>query len=148
MKSGASKGFTLVELMVAVALFSIISTLLLVNLSRPKAFADISSSENLIYVTLKEAQNLAASGQETSGVHFDRGKFVLFDGSSYNPSSSTNLVTTLDPSLSIESINAPGGNVLFSRLSGETSGGSFILKSASGETKTFTINRFGAVNVN
>lgn len=160
MKRYTCSGFTLVELIIVISLFSIIFAFIFINFARPKVFADIKSSEDLVFVTIKEAQNLSMSGATGGtgaghfGVHFEQDKFVLFEGSTYNPADSSNLVTLLSPNLSIESITLQSGNIIFSRLSGEVSGinpgqDSFVLRETnSGETRTFTTNRFGVVDVN
>ena len=155
------KGFTLIELTIVIALFSLVSTLLLFNVSKPKAFADITSSEDLIISTLKEVQSKSMLGgleglaqPTTFGVHFEQDKYVLFRGAVYNPADSFNLETPLKPNLSFSQISLPNQNIIFSRLSGEVQGfvstqNSFtLLEKNTSETRIFTINRFGAINVN
>lgn len=151
-----SDGFTFVEIIITIGLFSIIFALITVSMVRPKATADIKSAEDQIYITLKEAQNLAMKGPlDRFGVHFEQNKFVLFQGSTYNPGDSSNLETTLDSNLSIESISSPSGaNIIFSQLSGEVQGlsldesASFVLReSNTNETRNFTITSLGAVDV-
>jgi len=90
----------------------------------------------------------------TFGVYFEQDKYVLFRGAVYNPVDSFNLETPLKPNLSFSQINLPNQNVIFSRLSGEVQGfistqNSFtLLEKNTSETRVFTINRFGAINVN
>ena len=151
MKRLNSKGLTLVELTVAIALFTILSSFLLFDITSQKTFADFESTEDLIFVTVKEAQNLAmATRTESYGVRFETDRFVLFQGSTYNPGDASNLVTALGSNLTIDSITLPSGDIIFSPLIGEAvSQGSFVLKDTGGsETKTFTINQFGAIDVN
>ena len=151
MKRLNSKGLTLVELTIAIALFTILSSFLLFDITNQKTFADFESTQDLIFVTVKEAQNLAmATRTESYGVHFETDRFVLFQGSTYNPGDASNLVTALGSNLTIDSITLPSGDIIFSPLIGEAvSQGSFVLKDTGGsETKTFTINQFGAIDVN
>jgi prepilin-type N-terminal cleavage/methylation domain-containing protein len=156
-KISNSNGFTLTETLITIGLFSIIFAIVFVSLVQPKASADINSAEDLIYVTVKEAQNLAMKGPASSfGVHFEQNKFVFFQGATYTPGDSSNLETILEPNLSIESISLPTGtSIIFSQLSGEVQGlslgtsGSFVLRETNtNETKTFTITSLGAVDVN
>ena len=149
MKRLNSKGLTLVELTIAIALFTILSSFLLFDITNQKTFADFESTQDLIFVTVKEAQNLAmATRTESYGVHFETDRYVLFQGSTYNPADPSNLETTLDSNLTISSVTLPSGNIIFFPLIGEAgSPGSFVLKDAAG-AKTFTINQFGAINVN
>ena len=160
MKKGPKvNGFTLIEILLVISLFAITSSLLLVNITRPKGIADLQSTEDLIYATVKEAQSLAMAGSTGDyGVHFELDRFTLFEGSTYSPGDPNNLETTLNTNLTIESISLPsgGGNdVVFSQISGEVQDlslggfGSFLLKeSNTSETKTFTLTSLGALDVN
>ncbi len=157
-KTSNRNGFTLTEILITIALFSIIFAIVFVGMARPKAYADIESTENLIYITVKEAQNLAMKGPASSfGVHFEQNKFVIFQGATYTLGDPSNLETTLDPNLLIESISLPTLNtdIIFSQLSGEVqeltlgASGSFVLRETNtNETRTFTITSLGAVDVN
>lgn len=156
-------GFTLIELIIVISLFSIIFAFLFTNVARPKVFADLAATEDLIYITIKEAQNLAMSGGTNEsgtkvdfGIHLEQDEFILFQGASYNPGDPSNLETDLSPNLVIESISLPtGSDIIFSQISGEVQGlsfgvnGSFVLRETNtDETRTFTINRYGAIDVN
>ena len=151
------KGFTLIEILLTISLFIIASVLLLVNITRPKSIADIKSTENLIYTTIKEAQITAMAGSTSDyGVHFEQDRFILYEGGVYAQGDPNNLETTLNDNLTIESINFPGGSpdLLFSQISGEVQNwslgqsGTFELKEANtNEIKTFTITSLGAVDV-
>ena len=149
-----AKGFTLIELILVIALFSIIFTFLFTNLTRPKTFADIQSSKELILVTVKEAQSLAMlNPKQNYGVHFEVDKFILFEGDTYNPSDENNIETNLGTSVTIESNSLPNGEIIFIKLSGEiedfTEGqDSFVLKeNTTNESITFTTNKLGVIDV-
>ena len=156
-KISNSNGFTFTEILITIGLFSIIFAIIFVSMVRPKAYASLESTEDLIYITVKEAQNLAMKGPASSfGVHFEQNKFVLFQSTTYNSGDSNNLETTLEPNLSIESISLPTNtDIIFSQLSGEVQGlslgtsGSFVLRETNtNETRTFTITSLGAIDVN
>ena len=148
-------GFTFIELILVISLFSIIFVFIIPSLVRPRSFADIVSAEELIYSTVKEAQSLAMTNpQREYGIHFEQDKFILFEGSTYSPSDTNNLETTLTTNLSIDSISLPTGDIIFSQVSGEVQNytfgqDSFVLReSNTNESKTFTINRIGTLNAN
>lgn len=158
-KSLRPNGFSLIEILLTISLFTVAASFLLVNITRPKGIADLQSTEDLIYATVKEAQILAMAGAVGSyGVHFEQDRFTLFEGSTYSSGDPNNLETTLNTNLTIESISLPsgGGNdVVFSQISGSVQdlslggSGSFLLKeSNTSETKTFTVTSLGAVDVN
>lgn len=148
-------GFTFIELILVISLFSIIFVFIIPSLVRPRSFADIVSTQELIYSTVKEAQSLSMTNpQKAYGIRFEQDKFILFEGSTYSPSDTNNLETTLTTNLSIESISLPSGDIIFSQLSGEvqnyTSGqDSFVLReNNTNDTKIFTINKIGTLNAN
>ncbi len=149
------KGFTFIELILVISLFSIIFVFMFTSLVRPRSLADLVATEDLIVVTVKEAQSLAIlNPQREYGVHFEQNKFILFEGTTYSPSDPNNLETTLTTNLLVESITLPGGDIIFSQISGEvqnfTSGqNSFVLReSNTNESKTFTINKIGTLDAN
>ena len=148
-------GFTFIELILVISLFSIIFVFIIPSIVRPRSFADIVSTQELIYSTVKEAQSLAMTNpQKEYGIHFEQDKFILFEGSVYSLSDPNNLETTLTTNLAIESITLPSGDIIFSQLSGEvqnyTSGqDSFVLReNNTNDTKIFTINKIGTLNAN
>ena len=155
-KTKNSKGFTLIEILLTISLITIASVLLLVNITRPKGIADIKSTENLIYTTIKEAQITAMAGSASDyGVHFEQDRFIFFEGSTFTSGDPNNLETTLNNNLTINFIDPPiGNNIVFSQLSGEVRGltlgqsVSFELKeSNTNESKVFTITSLGAIDV-
>ncbi len=148
-------GFTFIELILVISLFSIIFVFIIPSIVRPRSFADIVSTQELIYSTVKEAQSLAMTNpQKEYGIHFEQDKFILFEGSVYSLSDPNNLETTLTTNLTIELITLPSGDIIFSQLSGEvqnyTSGqDSFVLReNNTNDTKIFTINKIGTLNAN
>ncbi|MEX0616342.1 MAG: type II secretion system protein [Candidatus Woykebacteria bacterium] len=160
-KSLKSSGFTLIEIILVIALFSLAFGFILVSITRPKSQADIRAAEDQIYFALKEAQNLAmvgstggSSSAESHGVHFEQNKIVIFKGASYNLSDTANLETTFEPSISISPINLPSSNIIFSKLSGEVQNYSgaqnnfALTESNTGQTRAFTINQYGRVTIN
>ena len=156
-KDQAQNGFTLIEILLAIALFTIATVILLVNITRPKGVADLQSTVDLIYATTKKTQGLSLAGPSGDyGVHFEQDRFVLFEGTIYSASDTNNLETTLNTNLTIESISLPAGgaDIVFSQISGEVQGlslgqsGSFVLReSNTGESKVLTITSVGAVDV-
>lgn len=142
-------GFALIELIVAMGIFAIITSLATINLLNAQHIASIDTSATTLIADLKQQQIKAMTGEtegrgigDQYGVHFDTDRYVLFHGS-YNPSEASNFVVNLDGTLSFTT----SGEVVFSQGSGASSGlSTIILKDdQSGKQKTITINSLGVV---
>ena len=132
-----------------------------INLIRPQAKASVDSTTAAITAEIKQQQIKAMSGDAESGstpspfgLHFESNRYVVFKGGSYSLSDPSNFVVDLDSNLSLTSITLPSGNLVFNRRSGEVAGfvngsNSFVVADTqSGEQKTITVNRYGAINKN
>ena len=151
-----NKGITLIEILVIIAIIIIISSVVLFSLSKfQKGQALDNTTIEIVTLLNKARQNTLSSLNSTSySVHFETDKMVLFIGSVYSSSSSTNETVYFDSSVIIPStggINVGGGdNVTFERLTGETIGGTIIIRlvSDSTKTKTITISKTGIISSN
>lgn len=152
-----ASGFTLVELMVSMAILMVLFTLVSINLTRlPSASSQIAALETLMG-DIKYQQNSAMAGylqngvsNENFGIHFESGSYILFKGDSYDPLNSTNFTVNLDDPLAFSGITWPGSTIVFERGSGdilEYSPGndSFsITNSVTSEVETVRLNKYGA----
>ena len=151
-----NKGTTLIEILVIVVIIIIISSLALFSLSSfEKEQALRGTTIDIITLLNKARQNTLSSVNSTNySVHFDTDKVVLFSGSVYSPSNSSNEIINFNSSIIIPSsggINIGGGDdVTFERLTGETVGGTIIVRLVTDatKTKTITINKTGVVSSN
>jgi len=75
------RGFTLIELMVVVAITVIISTMVLANMKIGGRSRDVNSSAEKIAGVLKQAQMMALTGKTMGGARPDYGYGVYFDTS-------------------------------------------------------------------
>jgi prepilin-type N-terminal cleavage/methylation domain-containing protein len=93
MKKNHRQAFTLIELIVTVAIVAIISVVVFTNLRGGNSQADLNSATTEIVASLREAQSQAMSGNEdaTWGVYFQNGSgtpsfFAVISSSTYNTS--------------------------------------------------------------
>ena len=152
-------GFSLIELVLVIALLGTILTLTTVNLIRPFSKAKIQTVSSDISSILRQAQNKAintdTSGEaETSeyGVHFETNKYILFRGVSYNPSDPNNFAVDVPDNITITP-NLPSGDVIFQRISGEvanyneSNNSICVSETSTNKNVSLTVNFVGVVNV-
>ena len=146
------KGFTLIELIIAIGIFTVITSLATINLLNAQHIASIDSTVTTLIADLKQQQIKAMTGDTEGrgttsqyGVHFDANKYVLFHGS-YNAADNSNFVVNLEGTLNFTDITG-NGDIIFSQGSGESSGlNPIILKdSLTNKQKTMTTNVYGVV---
>ncbi|OGY22661.1 MAG: hypothetical protein A2126_01585 [Candidatus Woykebacteria bacterium GWB1_45_5] len=130
MKKTCSRGlgFTLIELILVLALLTTVLAVATVNLFKPASQAKIDTVATDVTSILREAQNKAINtdtgGGATSseyGVHFEADKYTLFKGSVFNPNDPTNFVVDTPQAITIAP-NLTSNNVIFQRISGEVLG--------------------------
>jgi prepilin-type N-terminal cleavage/methylation domain-containing protein len=153
----AAKGFTLVEVVVVMALLAILSGLAVVNLigNQREVVADASAST--LIADLRTQQMKAMMGDDSGGataqsygILFETNSYTLFAGSSYSASDPNNFEVQID-GLTIDS-TLPADTVIFNKASGEVSGftagqNTVTFTNSGGDTTILDINRYGVVNV-
>ena len=161
-----SSGFSLIELILVIALLSIILVITTVTLFRPVAKANLDTVSTDIFSFLREAQNQAintdTSGDPQSheyGIHFETNSYTLFKGINYTAGNSSNFVVTTKNSISISPslpcLSPPGNcnNVVFEKISGEVLGfdpvNNTICVTETGTNKEvlFTVNFVGGISI-
>lgn len=151
--------FTLVELLVTIAIFSVISTLVGINLLQPQLKATVDSQFKTLIADTKSQQLKAmlgaSEGQATSqrhGIHFENTSYTLFFGNSYVPAAPENFVINLETGTKITT-TLPTPDLIFEKLSGEVVSFSLTQNTISivnsdGQTKTLTVNKLGSFLTN
>ena len=118
------KGFTLLEILMAIAIATIVITIVVFSFSKLNSSQALERTGDLIASVLDEARSLTLSGSEDSqyGVHFEDDQIVLFKGTSYSSGSEDNVVTDLNDFVEIGDIELSGGgdDIIFKRLTGYT----------------------------
>lgn len=145
-------GFTLVEMIIVVALVAMIAVLATVSFSAVTARQALDKSTDSVVAVLAQARSftLSAKADSAYGVRLLTTGPVLFAGTTYDAASPTNVPLLLDPRLSIANISLSGGgsDVLFRKLTGTTTqSGTFrvIITSTPTSYRTVTIYATGIV---
>lgn len=119
--SGA--GFTLLELLVVLALAGTLLGFIIINLSSSQQNISLTSTSQVLISDLRQNQIKAmvgdTEGRSTSdsyGVHFDSDKYVFFHGTTYSSSDPSNFTVIIPSNMQFES---PGFDIIFSKITGE-----------------------------
>lgn len=150
-KKNENLGFTFIELMVVLAIFSIIAGIVLQQGASLSTAVELENAANNIDLKIRTAKtrSIGALNDKNYGVHFEPSRIVIFDGTSaYVDGAAGNEVFNLPQNVEINSITLYGGgsNIIFDRLTGNTSSyGNIGLRSKRdmSETKTIFINSNG-----
>lgn len=153
-----SNGFTLVELMVVIGIMLIFLTLLTPNLFNFQQKASLDSTSLTLIADIRLAQAKAMSGDtegrgtnDSYGMYFETGRYILFHGTSYNPGDADNYPISLGDQIEISSTTFPSSQVVFQKGSGEVdsyidgSDSVTLRNTQTGEQKTIQLNRYGIV---
>lgn len=153
-----TKGFVLIELIVALALFGALIGVSSINLLGSRNAATLSSTVDGVASDLSSQQTKAMSsatagaGATAYGVRFESGRYVLFHGPSYNSSDPSNSPISLTGGTTFSVINLPNASVIFASQSGEVVGfipaanSVTVYQAANFTSKTFYVNQYGVVS--
>ncbi len=142
-----AKGFTLLELLIVIALIAVISTLgLLVGMDFYRTYA-FSYERQVVVSALEKARNQALSNinQARHGVYFAGGNYVIFQGLTYaSRNMAFDQVISASPALSHSGMQ----EVVFSQLSGDAvvTGSPLQLSDGLTHNVTISINSEGQIN--
>lgn len=110
---------------------------------------DLVSSQ--IKTTIYKAQAQTINGID-SGVYFEQGRYVFFEGLEFAEGRPQNWEEALPDSLQIITINLPSRQILFSRVSGYVSNflspmDLTLLEPSTGKIRIISVNKLGMVEI-
>lgn len=156
--SRGSRGISLIELVIVMSFFAILTSIITVNVFTTGGKSNVSDAANLLVTDLRSQQIKAmvsevptGSTPDSHGVYFERTRYVLFRGSTYAFSNPSNFTVSQDENTEVSSITFSGSQVVFAKGSGEitnfTDGADTIRlrNTVSGQEKTIRLNRHGVV---
>ena len=154
----SKKGFTLIELMIVMAIVSILIGIVTINLLQLRNTTSVTSNIDALVSDLRSQQIKAMIGAtegrtstDSYGIYFLSDQYVLFHGTIYNPADTSNFVVNLPEDLEIQATTLPNNTIVFSQLSGEIAGFSGTSASItvqlinSGVQRVITLNRYGVI---
>src|SRR3989344_3892309 len=159
-KFQSEAGFTLVEVSLVLAIFTILVSLTTINFIRPNREAIFSKTSDELIATIREAQEKSIAGFSTNnvasenfGIHFENDSFTLFRGTTFIEGEPWNFKTTLPNNLEFSVINLPSPDLVFNRGSGEiinfnpTQRRVTLRDKETGNLRNFIFNFFCVTNV-
>jgi len=145
------RGFTLIELIVVMSIIGILLGLTSINLARSQQTASLTSAGEMLIADLRQQQLKSMIGDtegrpasDSYGIHFDPNKYVLFHGTTYSSSDTSNFVINLDSNMQFNNSNV---DIIFSKLSGEivTDTTIDLQDNTNSNLKRIHLNAFGTV---
>ncbi len=150
-KLSNKSGFTLIEILVAIGIVLVLGFIIVTTFVSFRKNQSLSLDTQTITTVLSQARNQTISSKNSTsyGVHFGTSKITLFTGTVYNSLDTTNEdfnLSSTDTILSV-GLNGGGNDVIFERLTGETSRNGTVVVSSPGiaQSKTVTIYKTGLV---
>lgn len=151
------RGFTLIEVLLVMALLSVVGGLMTINLIQPQKTVSLDGTVAMVVADFKGQQIKAMGGESMSagssqphGLYIQSGSYTLFKGATYSALDTDNYVVQMDDGTTL-STTLPSTQVVFTEGTGAVtgfSGSPTITVSAGGSSKVITINRHGVVSIN
>jgi len=148
------KGFSLVEVLVVLAIMGIVASIVLAGFNSFSKSKSVSIGAETITAILRQARNETLTSKDSLayGVNFGTNKITIFVAPTYSEGVVTNRDFTLNNNNTNLTVSLSGGGtaVVFSKLNGETTQNGTITVSVPGvsNTKTVTIYKTGLVEIN
>lgn len=139
------RSFSLIEILFVIGILIIlVSAMVFISGNLLQRQVTLDGVTQDIISTLREAQSNSVGSKNLSsyGVHFVANTYVLFAGSTYNPSAPDNEVKQIPPEIELISINLAGSgtDVVFQRIDGSTQhSGTLIIAVKADPTKSRTL---------
>lgn len=146
------EGFTIVEVVIAIAIIAIISTIVGVSFLRAVNDQNLKRSAATVRAVLEDARarTLASRDAAQYGVHFATTTITLFKGDTYVENDPLNEDVLLAPHTEITTLSlSSGSDVVFERLTGAALTTGTVVVAMTSEfattTQSITINASGLI---
>ena len=148
-------GFTAIEMLLVISILGGLFLLIEPQFSKIKELQVVKNTTGEIISSLNKARSdtLASLNSSAYGVHFQSNQVVIFTGSSYSSSASTNKIVTVSSPVRISGVvfggvSASSGDVYFNRLTGTPSITGTITIASTNYSKIITLSATGIASSN
>lgn len=153
----SERGFTLVELGIVFGIIALLFGFVTLNLGNVQKVTSINSAIDTLVSDMKSQQTKAMVGAGNSGagksfgIYFQSDRYILFTGTTYSSTNSSNFTIMLGGSIEFVNSTFPDNSLVFLRQSGELNGftdgmNTITIQNIQGlNKKTITVNRYGIV---
>lgn len=146
--SRKSKGFSVVELIAAIAIVGVLSAVVIASFSSVYEGRSLELDTHAVTVMLEEARTrtIAARDREAHGVYFTATTSTLFAGT-YSAGDPDNEVFNVSNGITIGTALSGGGStIMFDRITGRTSNfGDVVLNQGSSASTTISVQATGLI---
>jgi len=150
-------GFSLLEIIIVIAIFSILATVSMSDFVSSKKTSDLNNNVKEFVSTIKLAQSKTVSSENYSqyGVYINTSvspnQYTLFKGATYTSDPSSYQVYSLQNTMEFNDVSLGGGNeIVFDKLNGasqESGSISIRIKNDATKSKTVYITSLGSVSL-
>ncbi len=149
------RGVTLVELLIALSVMGLISSIILASFSQFRARQTLDSSVEVVLAAFSAAHldTISSKNDDIYGINLKAGEVIYFKGSPYpgdNAAGNTHYILPVPIEIANISLNGGGSAIFYKRLTGATDNyGSFDVRVIAKPTvkSTVTINQTGATSL-
>lgn len=153
----SQSGFTLIELGIVFGIIALLFGFITLNLGNVQRTTSVNSAIDTLVSDIKSQQAKAMAGTGNSGsgdsfgIYFQVDRYILFTGTTYSSTNSSNFSITLGSNLVFANSTFPNNSLVFLRQSGELNGfidgmNTIDIQDVQGlNKKTITVNRYGAI---
>jgi prepilin-type N-terminal cleavage/methylation domain-containing protein len=142
-------GLSIIELLIVVAIIGVLIAVISYPFGTFRNKQALDNSANTVVSILQEARARTLGGVNDTNysVRFETNRIVLFVGSAYNASATTNEAYSYESPVTLSSTSLAGGAtaVTFDRLKGTTSQSGTVTLSNGTKTSVITVSASGSI---
>ena len=154
-KKNYSRGVTLIELLIALSVMALISSVILASFSEFRGRQTLDSSVEVVLAEFSAAHldTISSKNDDIYGINLKSREVIYFKGSPYpgdNDPGNTHYILPAPIEIANISLNGGGSSIFYKRLTGATDNyGSFDVRVIAKPTvkSTVTINQTGATSL-
>lgn len=147
MRNKHSQGVTVLEILIVIAILAVLLVTILPSFMnfRRSSLLNAETMEVVTLINRARLLSVSSKGDDQYGVHFETSKIVLFKGTAYVATSTTNEAHVFGTGLTMSTttINGGGSEVVFDKVTGATTQNATTTLLVTGTTSSSTVLIYG-----